>query len=172
MTRFLSILRIALPLLCAVALAVAIGAAGRFRAERDAARAERDAARADTRAFVEQARAATEAAHRADLQNTNRVRAEQDAISKKVVTDYEMELAAVRARVERLRKDTAAGADRGAGAAVSAPGPPAGTAGTPAGEGGLPPLSDEDALIATEQALQLDALIDWVEQQAAVEPSR
>lgn len=165
--RVSDILRIALPVLCAIGLAIAIGAAGRFRAERDASRAS-------VWAFIERARAATEKARRADLENTNRVRAEQDAISRKVVTDYEEQLAAVRARADRLRRDAAAAtaADRRGSAAVPGTGDAAATLGASTGEGRLPPLSDDDALIATEQALQLTALIDWVEAQSAVEPNQ
>jgi hypothetical protein len=44
----------------------------------------------------------------------------------------------------------------------------AGSAAQAAGQGGLPP---EDALIATEQAIQLDELIKWVRRQSALDPN-
>ncbi|MEP9402053.1 hypothetical protein [Sphingomonas sp. VNH70] len=165
MISALRALRAALPLLAVVAVLVLLALVDRRTSERDAARAETVTLRADMRVAREDAR-------RADLANVTRVRADQDAITKEVVADYEMELSAVRARVERLRRDAAPRAGGGGSAPVPRSGSAPGGADPAAGEGGLPPLSDADALIATEQALQLAALIDWVEQQAAVEPSR
>lgn len=120
-------------------------------------------------------------AQRQAAANVARVEAEQAAITQEIVDDYQARLAAVRARfasagLDRLRRDPASGSDLGgsgpaglSGAGSSARGADAATA-----QAGLPAacaapwLTPEDALIATEQALQLDALIGWVRQQSAV----
>lgn len=127
--------------------------------------------------------AVTEARLQAEL-NMARVETEQAAITEEIVDGYEARLADARARAQRIyrtdglrgRSPTGA-AGSGAGAA-GVPGVPVapGRAGEAAGEDRLPApgagtgeLSLPDALIATEQALQLDALIEWVNRQAAVQ---
>jgi hypothetical protein len=117
-------------------------------------------------------RAATEAARVADAATAERVRAEQKAINERIAYDYETRLAAARDRAERLRH-----------AAGSSPAHPCRRGASPVP--GLPPAScgpaqaarqdrlfSADALIATEQAVQLDALIGWVRAQAGVDPNR
>jgi hypothetical protein len=116
-------------------------------------------------------RAATEAARAADAAAAERVRAEQHVINERIANDYETRLAAARDRFERLR--IAAGSpatdSRGCGAsavpALSAA--PCGIA-QAADQDRLPAA---DALIATEQALQLDELIRWTRAQAVVDPN-
>lgn len=116
-------------------------------------------------------RAAAEQARAADLANVQRVTAEQAAINERTSNDYEERLAAARFLARRLRGEAATAAtDPGGRTGASVPGFPAAasrTAEAPA-EDGLP---QSDALIATEQALQLDELIKWVKAQAAVKPS-
>ena len=120
-------------------------------------------------ATVANYRAAAEAARADDLANAQRVAAEQRAINQRSSNEFEARLADARARAERLRLEAAATrANPG-----SRPGPPlpglpasAGRADQAAGENRLPA---PDALIATEQAIQLDELIKWVKAQAKVD---
>ena len=116
-------------------------------------------------------RATADAARAADLAATDRVRAEQSAINERIIDDYEARLAAVRDRARLLRHSGAAGpADPCGGRAAPVPGLPAAPclAGRAAGQDRLPPA---DALIATEQAVRLEALIRWVRRQAEVDPN-
>jgi len=114
-------------------------------------------------------RAAADAARRADAANRDRVLVAQQDISERTTHDYEARLADARAIADRLRRQAGTAAtDRGAGRAASLPaaGAAARAADGPAAQDGL---SVDDALIATEQAIQLDALIQWVRAQAAVD---
>lgn len=121
-------------------------------------------------------RAAADTARAADRANAARVAAAQRLISERTTNDFEACLAAARARAHRLQHAAAAPPAAG-GLARAAPlpaaGPAAGAPDRPAQENGL---SLADALIATEQAIQLDELIKWVNGQAAVpvsaEPGR
>lgn len=117
-------------------------------------------------------RAAAETARVADIANADRVAAEQRTISERTTDDLETRLADARARALRLRLGArpAASAEGGAGmAAVPGPGATPGAADSAAEENGLPLA---DALIATEQAIQLDELIKWVNSQAAINPGK
>ena len=114
-------------------------------------------------------RVAAEAARRADAANRDRVAAAQADINERTIHDYETRISDARARAGRLRGEAGAAAtDPGAGRATALP-----TAGAPAraadGAAARDRLSLEDALIATEQAIQLDELINWVRAQAAVD---
>ena len=115
-------------------------------------------------------RAATEAARTADRAHAERVAAEQRAINERTLDDYQTRLAAARARADGLRQQARVTTDRGS--RRSSPMPPisiaAGGAAQAAGEDRLPP---EDALIATEQAIQLDELVKWVRAQARIDPN-
>ncbi|MFL6829389.1 MAG: hypothetical protein ACJ8D5_02055 [Sphingomicrobium sp.] len=117
-------------------------------------------------------RAAAETARAADKANAERAAAEQRAINQRSEHDYEVRLADARARAgvaaERLRLQAArSAADPGAGRAAPVHGLSA-AAGESAQVAGQDRLSPEDALTATEQAIQLDELIKWVRQQHAV----
>jgi hypothetical protein len=115
--------------------------------------------------------AAADAARAADQANVARVAAEQRAINERTSNDYEARLAAARTLARSLRGQApSAAADPGAGGAASLPRlpAPAGGADETAGEDRLP---DPDRLLATEQAIQLDELIEWVKAQARVDPS-
>lgn len=94
-----------------------------------------------------------------------RVRSEQTAISERIANDYQTRLAGARAAADRLRSASgeATTDSRGPGGSPV----PARAAGPAAQDG----FSLTDRLIATEQALQLQALIDWVEAQAKVDNS-
>lgn len=94
-----------------------------------------------------------------------KVKTEQERITGNVEKSYEADLA--RLRAERLRSPSGAPASPsrgpGAGKPGTAPGGPAPEA---------VPLSSDDLLQAQETELQLNALIDWVEGQAKVDPNK
>ena len=116
---------------------------------------------------VANTRAAADAARAADLANAQRVAAEQRTINQRSEDEFEARLADARALAERLRvQPQGAATHRRNGAATPVPGlsAAAGSTGQTAGENRLP-----DALIATEQAIQLDELIKWVKAQAKVD---
>jgi hypothetical protein len=120
-------------------------------------------------ATVTNYRAAADQARAADQANAERVAVEQRAINERTANDFERRLAAARAAAERLRVENAsATADPGGRSTTPMPGLPASSGGTAqaASQDGLPP---SDALTATEQAIQLDELIKWVESQAKVD---
>ena len=122
-------------------------------------------------ATVANYRAAAEQARAADRANAERVRAEQSTISEKTNHAFEARLADARARARRLRGEIAGPAtDPGARRGASVPGLPA-AAGRAAEAAGQDQLPETDALIATEQAIQLDELIKWVKAQALVPTS-
>ena len=114
-------------------------------------------------------RAAAETARAADLANANRVAASQRTISERTTHDFETRLADARTHAARLQFANRAPATtkRAARASpVSAASPTPGQAGRAAEENRLP---DADALLATEQAIQLDELIKWVNAQSMVD---
>ena len=119
-------------------------------------------------------RAAAAAAESADKANAERVATVQRAINQRSEDAFEIRLADARARAaalaDELRRKSRAEADPGAGAGSPMPGLPAsaGAAAQAAGTNGLPA---DDALTATEQAIQLDELIKWVRAQADVAPN-
>jgi signal transduction histidine kinase len=116
---------------------------------------------------VANARAAADVARADDKANADRVAAEQRAINERAAHDYETRLAAARAAAERLRLGTATTADSRAGRGSSMPGLPASPDGAAQGAD-QDQFSRSDRLTATEQAIQLDELINWVRQQAGV----
>jgi hypothetical protein len=107
----------------------------------------------------------------ADESNAERVAVEQRAINERTDHDYEARLAAARAAAQRLRLAAQTPADRGARGDAPVPGLPAAASGSAqaADEDRLP---RSDALVATEQAIQLDELIKWIREQAAVNPNQ
>jgi hypothetical protein len=116
-------------------------------------------------------RAAADAARAADRAADERVRAEQRTINERTAHDYQARMAAVRARAVRLQLDAGAAATHpcgGGGAAM--PGLSAAPC-RPAQAAGQDRLSDPDRLTATEQAIQLDELIRWVNGQARIDPN-
>lgn len=138
--------------------------------------AEAEASLADERAAhlgtVNAFLAASKKAQKDAEANAQRVAREQETITDAITSDYRSDLAALRARFDRLRAG-ATPTDPGRADAAGLPRlpDPAGRADAPAGQDRLPAargLSLNDALIASEQALQLQALIDWVNAQAAV----
>lgn len=113
-------------------------------------------------------RAAAGKARAADAANVVRVVGEQKTINERTSHDFETRIAAARAAAaDRLRnRATAANPSGGGTTPVS---------GLPAGAGGAAQaasedrLSADDALTATEQAIQLDELIKWVKRQAGID---
>jgi hypothetical protein len=116
-------------------------------------------------------RAAANAARDSDKANAERIAADQRSINERTAHDYEARLAAARTLAQRLRGDTGT-TTANPGRRGSAPMPrlPA-SAGGIAEAAGQDRLPRSDALTATEQAIQLDELIKWVRQQAAVDPN-
>lgn len=98
-----------------------------------------------------------------------RVKAQQQEITDEVVADFERRIADARARAGELRDEALAraGADGAAGGErVPAAGDAAGRTDEAPGDRGFPAA---ERLIATEQAIQLDELISWVERQFGIE---
>jgi len=113
-------------------------------------------------------RAAADQALAADKANAERAAAESHAISERTEHEFEVRLAAARAQSGRLRAQSSTSADPGAGRSSPVPSLPAGTR-VPVEAAGEDRLSHPDALIATEQAIQLDELIKWIRAQAKVD---
>ena len=116
---------------------------------------------ADVKAKTELARIA-DAAHKAEVER------DQNKVTMEVSNDYQAQLADLRRRYAALQLRNNAKANSGGGRSSAMPGVPntASGADDTAPQAGLPP---EDALIASEQALQLKGLQDWVRGQEAVE---
>ncbi|WP_454599133.1 hypothetical protein [Qipengyuania sp. SM2507] len=154
-----------------------IAKAYRFETERDDERSAHRKTRGDYRA-------AQLAAAKMEADRLERVVQQQEDITDAIEVDYHARLADARARAERLRQElrSRAGAAR-PGGAVSLSGVPGTASGSDASAGDHrlpaggsfrrgPAEQLERDLVATQQAIQLDALIDWVEQQATVDPNR
>lgn len=139
---------------------------------------ERDRERANHQLTKRNYALAQLAARRLEEQRLARVAAEQETITDDVAKDYRARLADARGAAERLRGQLARTGDGASGSAAAIPmsgaGGAAGGAAAPPGSDRLPFGADELAwrLKATEQAIQLDELINWVERQAAVDPNR
>lgn len=117
---------------------------------------------------VTNVRLAAAEATRQDAANKARVEAEQRAISERTVNDYEARIAAVRERYAGLLRSTPqTHPGSAASAPVPGPGPATGRADGATADQGFPLAARE---IATEQALQLEALQAWVRGQARVGP--
>ena len=117
---------------------------------------------------VANARAAADQARAADHANAARVVTEQNAINGRIASDFEARLAAARADAQRLHLQSQAAADPGASRDAPVPGVSAAPGG-PAEAAVEDRLPASDALTATEQSIQLDELIKWVKEQAAVD---
>ncbi len=117
--------------------------------------------------FVADVKAKTELARISDAANKARVERDQIQVTQEISSDYQNDLAALRRRYDERVRAAAAKANPGGSGIPAVPGVP-GTAAGPDGsapEAGLPLA---DALIASEQAVQLKALQEWVRGQAAV----
>jgi hypothetical protein len=117
-------------------------------------------------------RRAAEAARAADKANLERVRSEQARINERTSNDLHQRLAAARAHAEQLRRPAAAAAaDPRSGRAAPVPAVPAAPR-KPDEAAAQDRFSLADRLTATEQAIQLDELIKWVERQSAIHSNR
>lgn len=102
-----------------------------------------------------------------EQQRIDHVEAEQERITQNVKSSYDRRLAELRARFDRLRNDQAGTSAGGASDHLDL----SGVSGTAGGAHEAPVdhgLSAEERLIASEQALQLDELISFVESQLRV----
>ena len=138
---------------------------------RDEARAKEalfQAEQAAHAATVANYRAAADQARRDDAANLIRVKAEQTKINERTADDFETRISAARARADSLRRqDGSAATDPGASGTPPMSIIPIAAEG--AAEGARQDrLPQSDALTATEQAIQLDELIEWIRLQAAV----
>ncbi|MDG6079738.1 hypothetical protein E3U23_11115 [Erythrobacter litoralis] len=155
-----------------ISIAGWIAKAGEYEAQRDSERL----AHSTTKQTY---RLAQEEAARLERERLERVTAEQEKISDAIENDYRARLAIVRDRADRLRQELSAGTGTEREAAGdSVPGLSHAAAGSneTASDPRLPATGRttnqlERDLIATEQAIQLDALIGWVEAQAKVDPA-
>ena len=164
-------LKLAIGFACVALLALLVHDRDRWKAKTEHYAGLLAGERAAHAATVANVRAAAERARAADAANAARVKSEQEAINERTGHEFESRIAAARTAAGRLRADAqAAAAGRGGGTAP-VPGLPAAAA-RPAQGPGQDRLPDEERLIATEQAIQLDELIQWVKSQAAVESSR
>lgn len=103
-----------------------------------------------------------------DVAHARTVEQKQQEVTNDVSASYQSQLADLRARYERMRAESAtAQAAGGSGGTSNQPGIPD-SAGRSDGAPGQDGLSDQDAFIATAQALQLVKLQDWVRKQAAI----
>ena len=114
-------------------------------------------------------RAAAEKARADDAAHARRVERDQNHVSEEVSRDYQDQLVDLRRRYDALRVRLGkTPADPGSAEGEAVPGlsgPSPGSDGA-AGQDGLPA---EDALIASEIALRLKALQDWIKGQLEVE---
>lgn len=126
-----------------------------------------DAEKAAHAQTVANYRAAAVQAELDDKANVLRVKDEQAAITERVSHEYQNDLAAARARADALRLRLAATAHSGRAADAGLPAARE-AAGRPDGAAAENGFSVADRLIATEQAIQLAALQEWVRGQANV----
>lgn len=148
---------------------------------------QRDAERSAHQATKDHYRAAQVEAARREAARLEHVRAQQEGINDAIESDYRARLADLGARAERLRQELRTRAEpAGAGGGIegTAVREAAGGAGEAAGDRRLPSAGQrsgpfgrteeeqlERDIVATRQALQLDALISWVLEQSAVDPN-
>lgn len=108
---------------------------------------------------------AAKAAKLADAANKVRVQAEQLVINERTANEYQARITDARARYERLRPQAGTVASGPVSPSVPRVSPSASGTPGPAAQG---ELFADDALTATEQAIQLDELVRWVNAQSAV----
>lgn len=152
--------------------------------------AERDAERTAHAKTKTEYREAQADAARQEADRIDRVRQQQKEVTNAIESDYRRQLADLGDRAERLRKQLRTRTGAG-GAPTGEPSPPlrepANRTDRAPGDHRLPPTGGEPAdtgpfgrtpeeqlerdIIATGQALQLDALIDWVIAQSAIDPN-
>jgi hypothetical protein len=149
-----------------------------IRIDLEAVRRDRDAERANHQATRQAYQDAQAEAQRLEAARLARVTAQQKEITDDLAHDYARRIAAARAaagaHARRMRSgagEPAVGRAAGAGDgfAMRDVSEAAGGADGAAGDHELPA---DQRLIATEQAIRLDALQSWVRQQQRVDPNR
>ncbi|MBB3034070.1 hypothetical protein [Alteriqipengyuania lutimaris] len=153
-------------------------------------KSERDSERTAHRKTKDDYRTAQEKAQRLETARLERVRTQQEEITDAIQRNYRARLGKLDARAQRLRDELRArsqpdgsSADQRSTAVRST----TGRADAAPGDHRLPPYQGENTnagsldrspqeqlerdIVATQQAIQLDALIDWVERQTAVDPN-
>ncbi len=138
--------------------------------QRDDARAALETEQARSAAFASSVSAAARS-FQAQFQLAARdVERQQTQITEEVSRDYQSRISELRQRyADLLRRQSGAGAGAAGGpAGLPAPG---NGAGRPDGAATDPGLSLAERYIATEQAIRLEALQEWVRRQAAVAPA-
>ena len=139
-----------------------------LRSDLEQSRHETRDERAAHRLTVGSYRAAAEAARKADAENKARVERDQDKISQEVSSDYQERIADLRKRYDALRVRLGkTAADPGTTGTAPMPRLPV-TAGGIDGAAGQDRLPAEDALIASEIALRLQALQEWLKEQEGI----
>jgi hypothetical protein len=158
-----------------IMLVVRTGQRNHARLERDAARAEVGRVVAEAARFAADVRATAERVRSTYAANALRVEREQSQVTEEVSHEYQTRIVDLNRRVAalRLRAAGASGANPGGAAGDRYPALPdaAGGSDAAAAQAGLPApggLPLDDAITATEQAIQLDELIRWVQRQAAI----
>ncbi len=117
---------------------------------------------------IKDVKAKTAQAQVDDLIHAREVEQNNTLISKEISRDYQADLAAARATADRLRGQlNAAANDQGRRGTTGVSGSAAAIA-RPAGAAAQDGFSVADRLIATEQAIQLDALIRFYNRTAAI----
>lgn len=124
--------------------------------------------------FVRDTKDARAKAKASDQANVIRVERTQTQVNEETSNDYQKKLADLRRRADALRlRRPATAANPGGGGKPRVSGVPdaAGGPDGASGENGFPDgrLDAADALIASEQALRLQALQEWVRRQAAID---
>lgn len=159
----------------AMAIALALFAAlcwhqwGHYKHQAEALRADLNTEVAAHRQTKAAYRAAQQAAEEAETARLARVKAQQEKITDDVSQDYSRRLAALRTRYDRMRAQSGTRADSAPGR-VTVSGLPDAASGIDEAPGS-DRFSLDRRMTASQQALQLDALIDWVERQAGVVPN-
>ena len=118
--------------------------------------------------FKAEVAARTALARTQDEAHARRVERDQILVSQETLSAYQKQIAALRARAAQRLHGAAAAADPGRGRDARMPGFSHAAGGTD-GAAGEDRLPDNDALIASEIALRLKALQEWVRRQEKVE---
>ncbi|MGZ8336680.1 MAG: hypothetical protein ACXWU1_08470 [Allosphingosinicella sp.] len=149
--------------------------------QRDDARTALARERAEHQLLAERIRARAEALARRFTDHARRIEREQQRISQEADHDYQDRIADVRRRAAALRlRPGAAAADSAGAGAAGMPGSrdASGGADGTTGDHRLPPfdaaragLALEERVVATEQAIRLDALQRWLRAQLGIERS-
>lgn len=132
------------------------------------ARARTEAEIAQHKASKQAYREAQAEAERMEKERLARITAEQERINDDRVQSYQRRLADARRTAEQLRNQARAGAGGKAGGVSM---PAADDTRRTSGTADHPELSEQERLIATEQAIQLDELITAVEQHMRIDPN-